>query len=304
MTAFQRTETRLIRPILTIDEVLADVELRLSPDQPYTRDTLLEVPDENGRGCFPQLRVVLHTEPIDEECPELRDRLLLTVCVSERPIHRSTMVYSSSLDQVPEEIDLYSLDCARDIHWQGVDEIRVYLLLARSDPSALPGRPFRKGHWVAQKRFEIRSKVRSDHFPITLWTRERFERERLPGDTVFWLDLRDETILFEKQAKLDDGLLVAVHADLFRSLSRDRRFQREFAVEVLAEIVYRGLRSLEGEAVPENSYLDRLIERLARKARISRRKLEEAARNDDYSTVRAVVQSAYDLLRELSATMP
>jgi hypothetical protein len=304
MAVFQRTETRLIRPILTIDEVLADVELRLSPDLPYTRNTLLEMPEENGQGCLPQLRLVLRTEPIDRECPELRDRLLLTVCVSEPPIHRSTMVYCSSLDHVPEEIDLASLVRARDILWQGVDEIVVYLLLAQSNPSARPGQPFRKGHWVAQKRFEIRSKVRSDHFPITLWTREQFERERLPGDTVFWLDLREEKILLDEQPKLDDALLVAVHEDFFHSLSRDRRFQREFAVEVLTEIVYRALRSLDGSVVPENSYLDRLVERLARQAGISRKRLEEAARKDDYSTVRAVVQSAFDLLRQLNATMP
>ena len=301
-----RSETRIVRPVLTLDTVLKDTAMRLHPDQAFTTEPSLQLPPE-GNECAPQVRPAICKTVLQEHCGDAWNKLVFVLCVIESAIHRSARVFECFLDEVPDEIDLVAADRSGQIYWGGVTSYVACIAFAESGPATSDRGPYRKGHWIARKCFNVQSRLPSEGFPIEVWSADRFEQLGLPGRTAFYVLIEDEQALLDQTDSIDNVVRVAVHDDVTFVINRDKGMQHMLAVEVVSEILYRGLRAvvhneLAVSELPEHCYIARWVSALRRGAGIAEKSLLQAVRDENYAFVRSVVQSRYDLLSELART--
>lgn len=299
----RRRERRVVRPILTLDAVLSETAMRLHPDGPFTTEPSLQLPPE-GIECAPQVRPVIQTSVLQEKCADVWNKLVFVLHVIERSIHRSTPVFTCPLDDVPDEIDLTAADRSRSIYWGGVTSYIASIALAEATPGTESRRPFRKGHWIARKRFDVQTRQLNEGFPIEIWGADKFQEHGFPSRTAFCVLVDDENALLDQTDGIDTAITVAVHEDMAYVIGRDKELQYMFVVEVVTEILYRALRALvhnrnDISVLPENSYIAQWISRLRRGSGITEARLLQAVAQEDYAFIRSVVQSRYDLLSEL-----
>lgn len=301
-----RSERRIVRPVLTLDTVLEDTAMRLHPCQEFTTEPNLQLPPE-GNECAPQVRPATRKTVLQEHCGDMWDKLVFVLYAIERAIHRSACVFVCLLDEIPDEIDLVAADRSGQIYWSGVTSYVACIALAESGPATSGKGPYRKGHWIARKRFDVQSRLPSEGFPIEVWSADRFEQLGLPGRTAFYVLIEDEQALLDQPDSIDNVVRVAVHEDVAFAVNRDRAMQHMLAIEVASEILYRGLRAavhngLAVSGLPEYSYIARWVSALRRGTGIAENSLLQAVRDENYAFVRSVVQSRYDLLSELART--
>jgi len=301
----RRRESRVVRPILTLDTALAETAMRLHPDQEFTTERPLQLPSE-GSDYTPQIRPVVCKAVLQDHYGDIWNKLTFLLYVVERLLHKSTVIFSCPLDNIPDEIDLVTMDPSGQIYWGGVTSYVACIALAEPVPVTRDrSSPSRKGHWIARKRFEVPSRQLSEGFPIEVWGADRFREFGLSSRTAFCVLVNDAEELLGQPDSIDNAVRVIVHEDMAYIISRDKALQHMIATEVASETIYRALRAaiqngLTLSDLDEYSFLARWVSRLRRGTGISEETLLRAAREEDYALIRSIVQSRQDLLTELT----
>lgn len=296
----RRSERRLIRPFPSVNEILKDVGLRVRPtDEFAVEEAHIEVDD----ATLGEIDVECRLQPLDidalkRQYPDLAPSMVLGIVLTDHGLKRSWLVFKCPIDDVPE---LWRLppDVRNQLSWTGPTQLSVFVMLGKAAGSVQRGKPYRLGHWVARKDFSIGVAARQPAFPIERWEPDVFQRRGLPRRTTYYVDV-DEDALLNEGDELRSAIRVGLHASVFDSLRLLGRspiakgLQAWLAAEVVAEVLFRGLQSLNGSAPPDESLIASLVRKLE-STQLPADALIEAARNGNYSTVRAAALAFMEL---------
>ncbi len=163
-----RSEPRTIRPFFklgTIEGLLDDAALGLSPHEPPQKERFLERPPAGWSDLEPRIATKLSAER--EKLPQAlaRAELELTVVGFSRVPKHNRLSCRLPLREDEDDIEL-DADAVRALPASGRAEIRLALCLAADWPDADRGLPHRKGQWISSKTFAIGRPPERDLFPL------------------------------------------------------------------------------------------------------------------------------------------
>lgn len=293
---WRRTETRTVRPFPRVDDCLAGVCLRIFPDEDFDERTSFDAAEIGTRDIRPEFRLPLDLAALGPLSSLSPADLSLVIRLADVRLRRSEVVLDSTPESLPQTWALPR--SVRDrLSWKFGVEATVALVL-KSDRSPRPGHPFLRGHWLARRDFSVRSKPEPRAFPIERWTAEDFARHELPRDTVYWIQFVAEDLnrRFEDPG---DAFRVCLRADVYQTLddTQDtgpgRAVMSVLCSEVLAEILWRGLRSLEDhEEIEKGGLLQSVLAKVEKATNATKDTLCKLVAAGELSSLRTFAQAA------------
>ncbi len=304
MARWQRTETRVVRPFESVEACLAGVRFRLSRDADFDERTSFDVSEFELGDIGPEFRLAIDRSALRGLGSLSPPDLSLVVRLGDARLRRSELVFVGGLDNLP---DTWAVppDVRNRFSWKFGVDASVALVL-RSERSPQPGQPFMRGHWVARKDFSVRAKAEPRAFPIERWSAEGFARRGLPRDSVYWIEFMADDL----NARFDDpgeAFRVCLRADVYDSLvgsqetPQGRAAMSLIAVEILTEVLWRGLRSLEeGEEIERRGLLHSAVERVRKATNATEETLRRFVAGHELSTLRTFAQAALGVRRHVA----
>ncbi|GIW91342.1 MAG: hypothetical protein KatS3mg109_1774 [Pirellulaceae bacterium] len=296
MPTWQRTETRVVRPFESADACLAGVSLRLSRDADFDQRTSFDPSEVELRDISPEFRLAV--EPSALKASRLPDasELSLVIRLADARLRRSELVFESGLDNLPQTWAVPPHVTQR-FSWKfGVDA--TVALVLRSGQLPRPGQPFMRGHWVARKDFSVRCRAEPHVFLIERWTAEDFARHGLARDGAYWIQF----ITDDLNTRFDEpgqAFRVCLRADVYDTLvqaqetPQARALFSTIAAEILSEVLWRGLHSLDGdEEIVQGGLLHSALARVEKATQITRGALRRFVAEGELSSLRTYAQAA------------
>lgn len=306
MPNWWRTETRTVRPFPSIDACLAGVRLKLFRDAGFDERTSFDTSEVDLRDLNPEFLLAVDHSVLEASLlAASRDlSLALVIRFADVRLHRSELVFQSELASLPEtwEVPPHYRD---RFSWRfGVDA--SVAVVSRSDRPVQAGQPFMRGHWVARKDFSIRPKAEPRAFPVERWTAEDFASHGLPRDSVYWIQFMTDDL----NARFDDpgeAFRVCLRADVYDAFvwaedtPQAQALFSMVAAEILAEVLWRGLRSLvAGDEVERGGLLHSALTRVARETNVTQETLRKFAVDGELSSLRTFAQATVGARRALA----
>ncbi|GIW41483.1 MAG: hypothetical protein KatS3mg076_2060 [Candidatus Binatia bacterium] len=298
-TPWLRSESRVVRPI-EVAGVLSDVRLRLCRGGSFEKPGRLEVRPEDFPKLDPELHLALNVEALSSAAlSPLLERLGLVVRLSCRSLRRNYQGLRGDLGNLPERWRVPPT-ILRALPWKAGVEITV-ALVAKGWPAGPTLYSVRPGQWLERVDFVI-GRTPRPLFQAERWQREDFERAGLPGDTVYWLQFVSDDLndVFEEP---QDAFRLFIRDDIFDRLkaaentSSGKAFLAFFYSDIVAEILYRGLRNFDGGELVEGGLLGKLVRRIERSTGRDLAFLSALAQQEDRPALAAVVQAALGVRR-------
>ena len=225
----------------------------------------------------------------------------------------------SSIEEMPGQILLTGEDRPRALRApHGGADLRVYFCLNKSlEPR--PVRPWRRGTWLGQQEFRIRSELAGSGFVPIRMTDEDREHLGLPRDTVrfvtlddgdpFDTELRNDMVRLYVDGELLDRLSVAA------STAAGRQIQRQLFVDAATAIAFAAQRRLREDPQLGQQHVDdfrgslvhKLTELIAGKstepAIQDRRQTEFQRLRDDPAAFIAQVEAKAGMKKDMLASL-
>ena len=296
-----RTESRIVRPFPSLDECLADVHLRLSPDRDF--DGLTSFDASELRDIRPEFRLNIDGLALEVGGAVAPSDLALVIRLADLRLRRSELVFVSALDAIPESWAVPGSVRAR-FSWRTGVEATVALVLTEDRPPRA-GQPFLRGHWVARKDFAVRPKAAPRSFPVERWTAEDFVKRGLPKDAAYWIDFISDN-LDQRFENPGDACRVCLRADVYDALAaaedtdQGRGVMSLILTEILAETVFRGLRDVTPSAdLERGGLLDSVLRKVTRATGTTLDVLHKYVEKGDVASIRAFAQAATDARRNI-----
>lgn len=297
-----RTESRTVRPFPSLDECLADVQFRLSPDRDFDGSTSFDASEL--RDIRPEFRLNIDRSALEVAGAVAPSDLSLVIRLADLRLRRSELVFHSAPDAIPEAWTVPP-DVRKRFSWKtGVEATVAFALREDRDPRV--GQPFLKGHWVARKDFSVRPKPAPRSFPIERWTGEDFVEQGLPKDTAYWIDFISDN-LDQRFENPGEAFRVCLRADVYDALAaaedtdQGRGVMSLILTEILTETVFRGLRDGEPSAELERGgLLDSVIGRVTRATGTTLDVLHRYVERGDVASIRAFAQAATEARRSIA----
>jgi len=306
MPNWRRTETRTVRPFPSVDACLAGVRLKLFPGAGFDERTSFDTSEVDLRDVSPEFLLAVE-QSVLEASPLAASRdlsLALVIRFADVRLRRSELVFQSELPSLPETWAVPP-DVRNRFSWRfGVDA--SVALVSRSDRPVQAGQPFMRGHWVARKDFSIRGKAEPRAFPIERWTAEDFARQGLPRDSVYWIQFMADDL----NGRFDDpgeAFRVCLRADVYDALvyaeetPQARALFSMITAEILAEVLWRGLRNLDaGEEIERGGLLHSALARVAKATNATQETLRKFVVDGELSSLRTFAQAAVGARRAVA----
>jgi len=304
MPNWRRTETRTVRPFPSIDGSLTAVRLKLFPDAGFDERTSFDASEAELRDVNPEFRLVVERSALEASGLPTAADLSLVIRLADIRLRRSELVFESGLESLPETWAVPP-DVRNRFSWKFGVDASVALVL-RSERSPQPGQPFMPGHWVARKDFSVRANREPRALPIERWTAEDFVRERLPRESVYWIQFVTDDL----NSRFDDpgeAFRVCLRADVYDSLvgsqetPRGRAVMSLIAAEILTEVLWRGLRNLgDGEEIERGGLLHSAVVRVRKATNATEETLRRFVADHELSTLRTFAQAALGVRRHVT----
>lgn len=306
MPNWRRTETRTVRPFPSVDACLAGVRLKLFPDAVFDERTSFDTSEVGLRDVNPEFLLaveqsVLEASPLAAS-PDLS--LALVIRLADVRLRRSELVLQRELPSLPATWAVPP-DVRNRFSWGfGVDASVALVLMA--DRPVQAGQPFMRGHWVARKDFSIRAKAEPRAFPIERWTAEDFASQGLPRDSVYWIQFMADDL----NGRFDDpreAFRVCLRADVYDAFDyaeetpQARALFSMITAEILAEVLWRGLRNLDaGEEIERGGLLHSAFARVAKATNATQETLRKFVVDGELSSLRTFAQAAVGARRAVA----
>ncbi len=298
-----RTESRLVRPFPSLDDSLKGVRFRLAPDSDFDERTSFDA-SELGDVC-PEFLLNVDRSPLGGEGAVEPEELSLVIRIADVRLRRGEIVLETGLDEAPETWALPA-DVRDRFSWRTGVDAAVALVLRESRETPRPGEPFLRGHWVARKDFTVRPKAVPQSFPIERWTGEDFVQRGLPKDTAYWIDFVSDD-LNQRFENPGEAFRVCLRADVYDTLVAVEDTDRGSAAmtliltEILAEVVFRGMRELEGSTdLEKGGLLDAALRKIRVATGVDCAALHSYVEKGDFATIRAFAQAATQARRSVA----
>lgn len=189
-TDWKRSEPRTVRPFLAakkIEHVLDGIGIRLKQGEPFEEEEVIRIAASEVGQLEPTIRLT-----IDQTClSSLEDgdkkNVRCLIFVEGSFIKRTELIHQTDLDlREPMEIDV-PVDLAQRMRFGSSTKVTIALCLMK-ERERIAGKPFRKGHWLAKKTFDISVERDSTAFsiePLDDIIRLRFG---LPEGTLYFVN--------------------------------------------------------------------------------------------------------------------
>lgn len=298
--SWRRTETRVVRPFETYDQWLADTAMKLLPNAEFDLGPRVEVEESDLPDVRPEFRIALAEEAskLDSEAD-----LRLVIRVSDSNLHHSEVIFQEEPRGLPETWQVPD-DIRKRLPWSLGTRVSVALVLA-SDREQQPGKPWKRGQWIARKDFLIGPKPTRGTFPIQRWSPEEFRRQGLPRETVWWVEFLTED-LNETIEDASEALQVCLREDVHNFLSRygdkpvGRAVGKVLLSEVLAQLLLKGLAQIQSEdQIKRDSLLGAVVTRIRKATGVTEGQLIRLAREGDVLGLKAFCDACVETRRAL-----
>jgi hypothetical protein len=300
---WRRTETRAVRPFLTISQCIDSIQLRLLSSQTFSDDTAFVLRQEDLGNFKPEFRFDINRDSIEVLWPNGSKVLELVIRATDLRLRRSQMIFKQVIDRVPESWEIPQ-DIFQRLAWTAGVKFTVALVLV-SSRTPIPGEPFLRGHWVARKDFSVGLQVQKSIFPIERWTANDFVKHGLPPDSAFWIDFitDDFNRRFEES---EEAFRVCFRADVYDALAESQNTVAGKAVmsilfsEITADVLWMGMRSLGlGDELKRGGVINDLVVKILKATNTTQEALSKMARNHDRTSLRAHVQATLATRRDI-----
>jgi len=290
---------------------LAGVRLKLCPAEEFEERTSFDTSEIDLRDVSPVFllgvdRSALNASPLVGKSGSAS--VALVIRFADVRLRRSELVFQHEVTNTPETW-VVPPDVRNRFSWRFGVDVSVALVLT-SDRPVQAGQPFMRGHWVARKDFSIRAKAEPRAFPIERWTGEDFAAAKLPRDSVYWIQFMTDGL----NSRFDDpgdAFRVCLRADVYDALVQAehtpeaRALASIITAEILAEVLWRGLRSLDAsEEIEIGGLLHSALVRVARATNATHETLQRLVVNGELSSLRTFAQAAVGARRAIARLRP
>ena len=181
-----RSEPRTVRPFFAarqLKDALQGCGLRLKSGERYEESDSIRVPASEVGGLEPTLRLSIDQSAISGLADEDRQGVKCMVFVESSFVKRTDLIEQIDLNlREPVDIEV-PVDLARRIRFGSSSRITIALCLTEQREKYV-GKPYRKGHWLAKKVFDVHIERDATAFsiePLDEAVRKLFS---LPDETV------------------------------------------------------------------------------------------------------------------------
>lgn len=297
-----RTESRTVRPFPSLDECLAHVQFRVSPDRDFDGRTSFDASELTD--ISPEFRLDIDRSALEVAGVVAPSDVSLVIRLADLRLRRSELVFESAPDAAPGTWTVPRPVLGR-FSWKTGVEATVALVL-REDREPRVGQPYLRGHWVARKDFSVRPRAAPRSFPIERWTAEDFAKRGLPKDTAYWIDFISDD-LNQRFENPGEALRVCLRADVYDALAaaedtdQGRGVMTLVLTDILAETVFRGLREGGSSAdLERGGLLDSALGKVSRATGATVDVLRQHVENGDVASIRAFAQAATEARRSIA----
>lgn len=189
-TDWRRSEPRTVRPFLAarqVQHVLDSSAIRLKPGEPFEHTEAIRIAASEVGRLEPTLRLDIDREGLASLADEDRKNIKCLVFVESSFVKRTELIQQVDLDlREPVEVEI-PIDFAQRIRFGYLSKVTVALCLMNEQKMA-PGKPFRKGHWLAKKTFDIT--VEHDSMAFSIEPLDELIRHKfgLPDGTLYFIN--------------------------------------------------------------------------------------------------------------------
>lgn len=297
-----RTESRTVRPFPSLDECLAHVQFRLSPDRDF--DGLTSFDASELTDISPEFRLNIDGSALQAAGAVAPSDLSLVIRLADLRLRRSELVFECAPDAAPEAWTVPPSVRGRFSWKTGVQATVALVLRQAREPQV--GQPFLPGHWVARKDFSVRPKPAPRSFPIERCTAEDFAKLGLPKDTAYWIDFISDD-LNQRFENPGEAFRVCVRDNVYDALAAaedtdpGRGVMTLVLTDILAETVFRGLRDVESSAdLERGGLLDSALRKVIRATGTTVEVLRQYIEKGDVASIRAFAQAATEAPRSIA----
>jgi hypothetical protein len=286
-----------------VEAALTDVRFKLRADAEFDDRTSFDTSELDFGDIRPEFALNVQASAPEAVRPLTAADLALVIRLTDAKLRRSELVFESGIEDLPRTWALPP-EVKERFSWKfGLTASVVLVLKANRSPE--PGLPYMRGHWIARKDFSVRSVAERRTFPIQRWTAEEFARRGLPRDTVYWIEFMtdDLNVRFEDPS---EALGICLRADVYDTLvdaedtPAGRAVMKLIEVEILAEVVLRGLRNLEtGDDIEKGTLLHSAVARVEKATGTNRNRLRAIVQELELGMLRAFAQAAVDARRDV-----
>jgi hypothetical protein len=302
--AWQKNETRSVRPFRSAEDYLWDVGLRLYPDQEFSTIESVSGDDLDLDRLSISVRVPKVSTNIEEVVGVPPKDLTLAISLEDRAFKTRDVAHHDALKSCFDDVQVIDLpdDVVQQISWSGEVKVYVAVVLAESRQGEL-GTAERMGSWLAQKIFTIGKQRETSTFNIMAVDPDFFQTRGLPRSTTYFVEIADNDLNVPCEA-LPQLIKVYIAKDVHAALGRDegsaasKAFVRSIHVDVVTTVLTTGFQGLTGMLEPDG-ILDVVSRRLAKSSGIPVSTLEKLAKDSAGAGLRAVVQAEVDLSRAI-----
>lgn len=299
--AWERTETKVVRPFRSAEDYLEDVAFRLYGDSEFLTERFIQVESVDRERLGVALRLSKPLKGFDDEVGVGLDELRLIVSIEDRTVKQSAVLRSFTLDDVND--DVLELDEAKEVaSWSGETRVHVAVVLAKQR-KVVVGLPHRAGSWVARKTFSIARTRDTASLNIQPVDEAWFQARGLPASTTYFVEILD-TDLNQPCDQFPELVQVYISKNLNAALSREddsattRALVKTIYVDVVSSVLTVGYLNLQGDA-QASSILSVVSGRLSKATGVGEKKLAEYAKENSGGRLKAVVQAEAELTKNM-----
>lgn len=305
-TRWHRQESRPVRPFRSAAEYLADVGLRLYPDEEFKNGDSVQIASIDKD----RLAIAVKVPPVPVNIEDLvgisPNALRLVVTLEDRAFKDSGVAVNVALADIAGASRIFDIggEIASLMSWAGETRVHIAVVLSEARIGEV-GTAQRVGSWVARKTFSVGNPRDTASFSIDAVEPEYFEKRGLPSATTYLVEINDPD-LNQSCVNLPDLVKVSLAKDVHAALARDeespmaKALIRSMYVDVVTTVLATGYASLgAGTAVEQDSILDVVTTKLVKSTGMSAEKLRLLAGETAGSQLRAVVQADIEFSRAL-----
>jgi hypothetical protein len=286
-----------------LEKALDETSISLKAGEPFSLETTLRIPATEVGRLAPTLRV-----SVDGTClgtlPKSEQRQLVGLIFAE-----SQFLKNCELVRHFEPLNESAFDC--DIPTDLVRSLRLgirssvsVLLCLSSERAVVPGQPFRKGHWLAKKTFELNSEKEGMAFSIEPLDDHARNRLRLPDGTLYYVDyiggFNEPLVADSPPARVYVDKDVIDRLALVSQQRQAAVVEGMLAAEITAALVARAVADLgEAEEIAPGTPLSSLLKRLRESSRLDDSAILAMARESGAPRLRAFLQADCEIVRSI-----
>jgi len=267
---YRKSATKDVRPffqVVSLEDCLERAQIQLYEGHEFTSEEAFTIEEQD----ISRLSVVVRpnlTESILASAPIPRANLILGVTAVNPFLKKTVLIQRISLEKdIPDDITIGS-EALEQLGGGSPMTVEIALCLAGGGTRE-PGRPFKRGHWISKKTFDLRPPKPTEDFDVEPTDDATWKMLGFPAKTLYSVEYYSG--FNEAVNKAQPIAKVRIHSDVHKKLVVDsyskisRPIMSFLAAEIPCQLVAASFNEWKDAEAPEpRSPLDAFLKRLKR----------------------------------------